>query len=110
MRAGPQSYWQNQSQESAAPSHLKPKVITVVRNGNKPRTSVKILLNRRSVQSYEQLVKDITEAFGPKYKNNRLRKLFSVKGREVKGISDFFREEDVFIGIGNEQLTTGDVQ
>ena len=40
---------------------LKPKVVTVIRNGAKPRSNVKILLNRRSVQSYEQLVKDISE-------------------------------------------------
>ena len=26
------------------------------------------------------------------------------------GVGDFFRDDDVFIGIGNESLTTGDVQ
>ena len=98
----------NQSQQSEA--SLKPKVVTVVRNGSKPRSNVKILLNRRSVQSYEQLVKDISEAFGPKWKNNKVRKLFSIRGREIQGVGDFFRDDDVFIGIGNESLTTGDVQ
>jgi doublecortin-like kinase 3 len=53
---------------------------------------------------------DIAEAFGPKYKNNRLKKLFTVKGREVHGISDFFRDDDVFIGVGNDSLTEGDIQ
>ncbi|ELT91299.1 hypothetical protein CAPTEDRAFT_217544 [Capitella teleta] len=104
--AGTSSYWRQANQENIP---MKPKVITVVRNSGKPRTSVKILLNRRSVQSYEQLMKDITEAFGPKWKNNKMRKLFTVRGREVKGISDFFREDDVFIGIGNEQLSSGHV-
>lgn len=89
---------------------LKPKVVTIVRNGARPRNNVKILLNRRSVQSYDQLMSDIAEAFGPKYKNNRLKKLFTVKGREVHGISDFFRDDDVFIGVGNDSLTEGDIQ
>ena len=84
-------------------------MITVVRNGPSPRNSVKILLNRWGVQSYEQLIKDISEAFGPKWKNNKVRKLFTLKGREVQGVSDFFRGDDTFIAVGNESLTTNDV-
>lgn len=89
---------------------LKPKVVTIVRNGGRPRNNVKMLLNRRSVQSYDQLMSDIAEAFGPKYKTNRLKKLFTVRGKEVHGISDFFRDDDVFIGVGNDTLTEGDIQ
>ena len=88
---------------------LKPKVVTIVRNGAKPRSNVKILLNRRSVQSFEQLMGDISEAFGPKWKSNKVRKLFTTRGREVQGISDFFREDDIFVAVGNEQLTEHDV-
>lgn len=87
----------------------KPKVVTIVRNGPKPRSNVKILLNRRSVQSFEQLMGDISEAFGPKWKNNKVRKLFTTRGREVQGISDFFREDDIFVAVGNDQLTEHDV-
>ncbi|XP_052252518.1 serine/threonine-protein kinase DCLK1-like isoform X2 [Dreissena polymorpha] len=93
--------------ESTVP--LKPKVITIVRNGPKPRNNVKILLNRRSVQSFEQLMGDISEAFGPKWKTNKVRKLFTTRGREVQGVADFFRDDDVFIGVGNEPLTEHDV-
>ena len=88
---------------------LKPKVVTIVRNGAKPRSNVKILLNRRSVQSFEQLMGDISEAFGPKWKSNKVRKLFTTRGREVQGVSDFFRDDDIFVGVGNEQLTEHDV-
>lgn len=100
------SYLSQQSEQVP----LKPKVVTIVRNGPRPRNNVKILLNRRSVQSYDQLMSDIAEAFGPKYKNNKLKKLFTVKGREVHGISDFFRDDDVFIGVGTDSLTEGDIQ
>ncbi|KAL5011086.1 hypothetical protein ScPMuIL_013391 [Solemya velum] len=89
---------------------LKPKVVTVVRNGQRPRNNVKILLNRRSVQSFEQLMQDISQAFGPKWKNNKVRKLFTLRGHDVQSISDFFREDDIFIGVGNDPLTENDVQ
>ncbi|XP_066299706.1 serine/threonine-protein kinase DCLK3-like isoform X1 [Branchiostoma lanceolatum] len=92
-------------------SPLKPKVITVVRNGDRPRTKITILLNRRSVQTFEQLIADISEALGqPRWKNNHVKKLYNLKGREVKGIGDFFREDDMFIATGREQITTSDVQ
>ena len=40
----------------------------------------------------------------------RLHRLFTLKGREVRSVSDFFREDDVFIGVSKEELTTSDVQ
>ncbi|GFO00432.1 serine/threonine-protein kinase dclk3 [Plakobranchus ocellatus] len=88
--------------------HQKPKVITIVRNGPKPRSNVKILLNRRSVQSYEQLVTDISEAFGPKHRHAKIRKLFSVRGKEVHGISDFFRDDDCFIAVSVGEANPSD--
>ncbi|KAK2141329.1 hypothetical protein LSH36_1120g01059 [Paralvinella palmiformis] len=109
-RAGIGSYW-NGPTYNVDTTLNKPKVITVIRNGpERPRANVNILLNRRSVQSFEQLMRDIAEAFGPKWRNNKVRKLFNIKGREVQGISDFFRDDEVFIGVGNDSLTTGDVQ
>ena len=68
----------------------KPKVVTIVRSGPKPHSTVKILLNRRSVQSFKQLMKDIAEAFGVKSKTNRVRRLYNIRGREVMSVSDFF--------------------
>ena len=88
---------------------LKPKVVSIVRNGQRPRANVKLLLNRRSVQSFEQLMSDISEAFGPKWKNNRVLKLYTTHGKEVRGVADFFREDDCFIAVGNERLTEHDV-
>ena len=53
---------------------------------------------------------DISEAFGPKWKNNKVRRLFTIRGREVQGVADFFRDDDNFIAVGNETLTLGNVQ
>nr|XP_026690786.1 serine/threonine-protein kinase DCLK3 isoform X1 [Ciona intestinalis] len=93
-------------------SPMKPKVVTVVRAGQiRPHKKITILLNRRAVQTYEQLVSDISEALGqPKWKNDHIRRLYTLKGREIRSVSDFFREDDVFIAVGREQLTTMDVQ
>ncbi|OWF51087.1 serine/threonine-protein kinase DCLK1-like isoform X2 [Mizuhopecten yessoensis] len=98
------SYLQN-----ADSGQVKPKVITIVRNGARPRNNIKILLNRRSVQSFEQLMLDVSEAFGPKYRNNKMEKLYTIRGREVQGISDFFRDENVFVAVGIEKLSGGDL-
>lgn len=62
-----------------------------------------MLLNRRAVQSYEQLVADISEAFGSSQRNSRVRKLLTVRGKEVMGVADFFREEDYFVAFGAEE-------
>ena len=107
QRAGHGSFWNQHGAEGAANQAMRPRMVTVVRHGpSKPRAVVKMLLNRRSVQSYEQMMKDIADAFGPNWKNNKVRKLFSIKGKEVQGVSDFFREDDVFIGVGKYGIIT----
>ncbi|XP_038058327.1 serine/threonine-protein kinase DCLK1-like isoform X2 [Patiria miniata] len=85
-------------------SPSKPKLCKIVKAGPKPRQSVSLLLNKRSVQSYEMLVQDISDAFGlPKYKNHRIRKLYTVQGKEVKGVADFFRNpDDAFIASASK--------
>ncbi|XP_010283766.1 PREDICTED: serine/threonine-protein kinase DCLK3 [Phaethon lepturus] len=49
---------------------------------------------------------DISEALGfPRWKNDRVRKLYNLRGREIRSVSDFFREGDAFIAMGREPLT-----
>nr|XP_020820005.1 LOW QUALITY PROTEIN: serine/threonine-protein kinase DCLK3 [Phascolarctos cinereus] len=90
---------------------MKPRVVTVVKPGGHPLRKITLMLNRRSVQTLEQLVADISEALGfPRWKNDRVRKLYSLKGKEVKSVSDFFREGDAFIATGREPLTLKSIQ
>ncbi|UJR26315.1 hypothetical protein I4U23_007653 [Adineta vaga] len=81
----------------------KSRQITIIKQGNeKPHKSITIFLNRRTVQTYEQLLSDISESFG--YQKNRadkIRRLFTLKGKQVNGINDFFREDDVFVASTN---------
>lgn len=91
-------------------SPIKPKVVKIVKTGPRPRKVVSLLINKRSVQSYEQLIQDVSDAFGmPKYKNNRVRKLFTLKGKEVKSLVDFYRDkEGVFIASPSRTSITDD--
>ncbi|XP_052500411.1 serine/threonine-protein kinase DCLK3 [Budorcas taxicolor] len=92
-------------------SPLKPTVVTVVKVGGHPLRKVTLLLNRRSVQTFEQLLADVSEALGfPRWKSDRVRKLFNLKGREIRSVSDFFREGDAFIAVGKEPLTLKNIQ
>uniref|UniRef100_A0A8C8SL73 non-specific serine/threonine protein kinase n=1 Tax=Pelusios castaneus TaxID=367368 RepID=A0A8C8SL73_9SAUR len=87
-------------------SPVKPRIVTVVKPSGHALRKITLLLNRRSVQSFEQLMADISEALGfPRWKNDRVRKLYNLKGREIRSVSDFFREGDAFIAMGREQLT-----
>jgi hypothetical protein len=82
----------------------KPRLITIVRATEKPRKRITILLNRKALHSFEQFVCDISEAFGlPQWKNDKIRKLLTIRGRKVQGISDFFRDDDMFIGVSGKE-------
>ncbi|KAM8758211.1 serine/threonine-protein kinase DCLK3 [Rhynchonycteris naso] len=95
----------------AESSPLKPRVVTVVKPGGHPLRKITLLLNRRSVQTFEQLLADVSEALGfPRWKNDRVRKLFNLKGKEIRSVSEFFREGDAFIAVGKEPLTLKNVQ
>ncbi|XP_063781256.1 serine/threonine-protein kinase DCLK3 [Pseudophryne corroboree] len=92
-------------------SPVKPRILTVVKPGSHPVKKITLLLNRRAVQTFEQLVADISEALGfPRWKNDRVRKLYNLKGKEIRSMSDFFRGDDVFIALGREQLTLKNIE
>jgi len=57
-------------------------------------------------------VRDIADALDPaKSSSDRIKRLYSIKGREVQGISEFFREDDVFIGVvGDDDLPSSQVR
>ena len=90
----------------------KPRLITIVRATERPRKKITILLNRKALHSFEQFVFDISDAFGlPQWKNDKIRRLYTIKGRRVQGISDFFRDDDMYIGVsGKEPLKAHLVQ
>ena len=89
---------------------IKPRLITVIRNGFRPRRIVKVLLNRRTAQTFEQVLDDVTSAVGV-IGGSGVRKLFTVEGKQVQGLSDLLNSENfTFIAVGDEKFHAHDLQ
>ncbi|XP_055075005.2 serine/threonine-protein kinase DCLK3 [Misgurnus anguillicaudatus] len=86
----------------AEESPVRPRIVTVVRPcGKQSLRKISLLLNRRAVQTFEQLMADVSEALGfPRCNNARIRRLFSPAGREIHSLSDFFRIDHAFLAFG----------
>ncbi|KAE9415171.1 hypothetical protein Angca_009380 [Angiostrongylus cantonensis] len=92
---------------SVEPTHFVfPRIITVIRNGVKPRKVVRHLLNKKTARSFDQVMSDLTCVV--KLDSGAIRKLFSLGGSAVLTLQDFFREDDVFIAYGNERASADD--
>ena len=61
--------------------YIKPKLITIVRNGAKPRRAVRVLLNRKTAHSFEQVMTDITDAI--KLDSGVVKRIYTLDGRPV---------------------------
>ena len=61
---------------------IRPKLITVIRNGARPRKAVRILLNKKTAHSFDQVLTDITEAI--KLESGACRKIFTLDGKQVR--------------------------
>uniref|UniRef100_A0A1A7WGM8 Serine/threonine-protein kinase DCLK2 n=2 Tax=Iconisemion striatum TaxID=60296 RepID=A0A1A7WGM8_9TELE len=81
---------------------IRPKLVTVVRSGVKPRKAVRILLNKKTAHSYEQVLTDITEAI--KLDSGVVKKIYTVEGKLVTCLQDFFGDEDIFVACGPEKF------
>ncbi|XP_066527522.1 serine/threonine-protein kinase DCLK2-like isoform X2 [Hoplias malabaricus] len=89
-----------QSRESK--DFIKPKLVTVIRSGVKPRKAVRILLNKKTAHSFEQVLADITEAI--KLDSGAVKKLYTLDGKQLTSLQDFFGDDDVFIACGLEKF------
>ncbi|XP_077965278.1 serine/threonine-protein kinase DCLK2 isoform X4 [Gasterosteus aculeatus] len=84
-----------------AKDFIKPKLVTVIRSGVKPRKAVRILLNKKTAHSFEQVLTDITDAI--KLDSGAVRRLYTLEGRQIICLQDFFGDDDVFIACGPEK-------
>lgn len=81
---------------------IKPKLVTVIRSGVKPRKAVRILLNKKTAHSFEQVLADITEAI--KLDSGTVKKLYTLDGKQLTCLQDFFGDDDVFMACGAEKF------
>lgn len=61
---------------------IKPKLVTVIRSGVKPRKAVRILLNKKTAHSFEQVLNDITDAI--KLDSGAVKRLYTLEGKQVR--------------------------
>ena len=60
---------------------IYPKLITVIRNGARPRKATKILLNRKTAHSFQQVMSDISDAV--KTTGGTVKKIYTMEGKKV---------------------------
>lgn len=61
---------------------IRPKLVTIIRSGVKPRKAVRILLNKKTAHSFEQVLSDVTDAI--KLDSGVVKKLYTVDGKQVR--------------------------
>ncbi|XP_031428912.1 serine/threonine-protein kinase DCLK1-like isoform X2 [Clupea harengus] len=81
---------------------IRPKLVTIIRSGVKPRKAVRILLNKKTAHSFEQVLTDITEAI--KLDSGVVKRLYTVDGKMLTSLQDFFGDDDIFIACGPEKF------
>ncbi|XP_050082598.1 serine/threonine-protein kinase GL21140 [Anopheles aquasalis] len=89
-------------------SVVHPRIVTLIRNGVKPRKILRLLLNKRNSPTYEHVLTAITQCV--KLDTGCVRKVFTVAGVPVHRLSQFFEEDDVFFAYGNERVGANDFE
>lgn len=73
---------------------IKPKLVTVIRSGVKPRKAVRILLNKKTAHSFEQVLTDITDAI--KLDSGVVKRLCTLDGKQVNILYLYASVNDAF--------------
>ncbi|XP_044262083.1 serine/threonine-protein kinase GL21140 [Tribolium madens] len=90
------------------PDCVRPRIVTLIRNGIKPRKIIRLLINKRNASSMEQVLSALTEA--AQLDSGAVRKVFTLSGQAVTILSQFFSSEDVFFVYGNERFSQDDFE
>ncbi|XP_062852282.1 serine/threonine-protein kinase DCLK2 isoform X2 [Trichomycterus rosablanca] len=91
----------NELKERENKDFIRPKLVTVIRSGVKPRKAVRILLNKKTAHSFEQVLTDISDAI--KLDSGVVKRLYTLEGKQVTCLQDLFGDHDVFIACGPEK-------
>lgn len=94
------------SRENEEPKvEIKPRIITVLRSGTRPRKAVRVLLNNRNTRSLDMLLADLTNTV--KLDTGAVRKIYTLSGKAVNALIDL-GDEEVFIAYGVDKCTSDD--
>lgn len=63
--------------------------MTIIRSGVKPRKAVRVLLNKKTAHSFDQVLTDITDAI--KLDSGPVKRLYTVDGKMVGGTAQVIK-------------------
>ncbi|KAG4066406.1 hypothetical protein HA402_007042 [Bradysia odoriphaga] len=87
-------------------SVVHPRIVTLIRNGTKPRKIHRLLLNKRNSPSFDHVLTAITQCV--KLDTGCVRKVYSLCGTPVLSLEEFFGQDEVFFAYGNERVGQDD--
>lgn len=83
-----------------------PRIVTLIRNGTKPRRIMRLLLNKRNSPSFDHVLTAITQVV--RLDTGYVRKVYTLGGASVSQLADFFGPDDVFFAYGTERINTAE--
>lgn len=92
----------------AGDNAVRPRIVTIIRNGVKPRKVCRLLLNKRNSPTLEHALAAITDCI--KLDTGCVRKVFTQTGTVVGALHQFFGDDDVFFAYGNERVNQEDFE
>lgn len=87
-------------------SVVHPRIVTLIRNGTKPRKIHRLLLSKRNSPSFDHVLTAITQCV--KLDTGCVRKVYSLCGTPVLSLDQFFGQDEVFFAYGNERIGQDD--
>ncbi|XP_050294265.1 serine/threonine-protein kinase GM11705 [Anthonomus grandis grandis] len=87
------------------PDCVRPRIVTIIKNGIKPRKILRILLNKRNSSSFESVLSAFSEIA-----QLAVRKTYTISGKQVTCLQHLFESEDVFFIYGNEKHCPDDLE
>lgn len=95
-----------QAKSTERDSIVHPRIVTLIRNGTKPRRILRLLLNKRNSPSYEHVLTAITQCV--KLDTGCVRKVYTQTGQPVLSLAEFFGIEEIFFAYGTERMSPDD--
>ncbi|CAH1105571.1 unnamed protein product [Psylliodes chrysocephalus] len=87
------------------PDCVRPRIVTIIRNGIKPRKILRLLLNKRNSPSLDHVLSVLSEQA-----QLAVRKVITLSGQSINDLSQFFENDDVFFIYGNEKPSVNDLE
>eukprot|EP00794_Sanderia_malayensis_P007291 gene7291-8106_t len=79
--------------------YIKPKLVTVIKNGKPPQKKVTMLLNQKTAVSFDQVLDHLSA----KGSLGKVDKLYAVDGKLVRDLRDLFDDDTIFIAFSSAE-------